>query len=39
MKEYYKEQITKLLDKVDDEKSLRYLYILINEMLAKSVAR
>ena len=38
MKEYYKEQITKLLDNVDDEKFLRYLYILINEMLAKSVA-
>ena len=38
MKEYYKKQITKLLDNVDDEKFLRYLYILINEMVAKSVA-
>ena len=39
MDKYYKEQITKLLDKVDDQKFLRYLYIIINEMLANSVAR
>ena len=35
MEKYYKEQIVKLLETVNEEKFLRYLYYLINEMVAK----
>lgn len=32
----YKEEITELLKLIDDEKFLKYLYILMSEMVAKS---
>jgi hypothetical protein len=36
MERTYKENIIELLRTIDDEKFLRYLYILISEMAAKS---
>lgn len=38
MKITYKEEIIELLKLIDDEKFLKYLYILISEMVAKSEA-
>lgn len=32
----YKEKIVELLNAIDDEKFLRFLYILMSEMIAKS---
>ena len=36
MKRTYKEKILELLQLIDDEKFLRYLYILMSEMVTKS---
>lgn len=36
MNRKYKEEIIKLLNHIDDEKFIKYLYILISEMIAKS---
>lgn len=33
----YKGQIVHLLSQIDDEKFLRYLYILVKEMVAKKL--
>ena len=35
MKDEYKENIIQLIQKVEEERFLRYLYILISEMTAK----
>jgi hypothetical protein len=35
MERTYKEKITELLRTIDDEKFLRYLYILVSEMTAR----
>lgn len=32
----FKKEIIKLLENLDNEKHLRYLYVLISEMVAKS---
>ena len=34
----YKSEIIRMLNKLDDEKFLSYLYTLVKEMLAKSVS-
>lgn len=36
MERTYKEEITELLKRIEDEKFLKYLYILVSEMIAKS---
>ena len=36
VKRTYKEEIMELLKHIDDEKFLRYLYILMSEMVTKS---
>lgn len=36
MERTYKEEIIDLLQHIDNEKFLKYLYILISEMIAKS---
>ena len=35
MKETYKNKIIQLLDSIDDEKHLRYIYILVLQMITK----
>lgn len=34
MKDTYKSKIIQLLDSIDDEKHMRYLYILIRQMIS-----
>ena len=36
MKEFYKTEIVKMIKKLNDENFLRYLYKLVQEMIAKS---
>ena len=36
MKENYREEIIKKVQKINEERFLRYLYMLINEMIAQN---
>ena len=36
MMEHYKEEIIKMLESIGDEKYMRYIYILLSEMIVKS---
>lgn len=36
MKEEYRKEIIKMVQKIQEERFLRYVYILLNEMIAKN---
>lgn len=35
----YKEQIMQMLQKINEEKLLRYLYVLLNEMVSRHIEK